>query len=57
MQQLIAENTGQDVATIDADSQRDRWFTAEQAREYGLVDAVVERVEDVRLGTARRVGL
>ncbi|NIZ93747.1 ATP-dependent Clp protease proteolytic subunit [Kineosporiaceae bacterium B12] len=57
MQRLIAENTGQDVATIDADSQRDRWFTAEEARDYGLVDAVVERVEDVRLGAVRRVGL
>ena len=57
MQRLIAENTGQDVATIDADSQRDRWFTAQEARDYGLVDAVVERVEDVRLGTVRRVGL
>jgi ATP-dependent Clp protease protease subunit len=57
VQRLIAENTGQEVATIDADSQRDRWFTAEEAREHGLVDAVVERVEDVRLGAVRRVGL
>ena len=57
MQRLTAENTGQDVATIEADSQRDRWFTAEEARDYGFVDAVVERVQDVRLGTARRVGL
>nr|WP_205709425.1 ATP-dependent Clp protease proteolytic subunit [Kineococcus siccus] len=57
MQRLIAENTGQDVATIEADSQRDRWFTAQEAKDYGLVDAVVERVEDVRLGTVRKVGL
>ena len=57
MQRLIAEHTGQSVETIERDSQRDRWFTAEEARAYGLVDAVVERVEDVRLGTAHRVGL
>ena len=57
MQRLIAEHTGQDVATVERDSQRDRWFTAEQAREYGVVDRVVRRVDDVRLGAGRRVGL
>ena len=57
MQRLIAEHTGQDVATVERDSQRDRWFTAEQAREYGMVDRVVQRVDDVRLGAGRRVGL
>ncbi|MCI2237348.1 ATP-dependent Clp protease proteolytic subunit [Paenibacillus sp. TRM 82003] len=57
MQRLIAEHTGQDVATVERDSQRDRWFTAEEAREYGIVDRVVERVDDVRLGAGRRVGL
>ncbi|GAB3266029.1 ATP-dependent Clp protease proteolytic subunit [Kineococcus gypseus] len=57
MQRLIAEHTGQDVATIERDSQRDRWFTAEQAREYGMVDRVVQRVDDVRLGAGRKVGL
>jgi ATP-dependent Clp protease protease subunit len=39
---LIAHHTGQSFETITADSDRDRWFTAEQAREYGLVDHVVE---------------
>jgi ATP-dependent Clp protease, protease subunit len=38
---LIAEQTGQTVETIERDSDRDRWFTAEQAQEYGLVDQVV----------------
>ncbi|MFC4943971.1 ATP-dependent Clp protease proteolytic subunit [Pseudonocardia sp. GCM10023141] len=38
--QLIADHTGQTVETITADSDRDRWFTAEQAREYGIVDHV-----------------
>ena len=33
--------TGQTVETIEADSDRDRWFTAEDAKDYGLVDQVV----------------
>ncbi|WP_432495480.1 ClpP family protease [Kineococcus auxinigenes] len=57
MQRLIAEHTGQDVEAVERDSQRDRWFTAEQARAYGIVDRVVERVDDVRLGAGRKVGL
>jgi ATP-dependent Clp protease protease subunit len=40
---LIAEDTGQDVATIEHDSRRDRWFTAEEARDYGFVDHVLTR--------------
>ncbi|CAA9239008.1 MAG: ATP-dependent Clp protease proteolytic subunit [uncultured Acidimicrobiales bacterium] len=42
--QLIAQHTGQPVERIEADSDRDRWFTAEQARIYGHVDHVIERV-------------
>lgn len=38
---LIAADTGQDVERIFTDSLHDRWFTAEQAREYGFVDRVV----------------
>jgi ATP-dependent Clp protease protease subunit len=38
--ELISRHTGQSFETITADSDRDRWFTAEQAREYGLVDHV-----------------
>src|SRR3954464_14467117 len=39
--EMIAEHTGQTVETITADSDRDRWFTATEARDYGLVDHVV----------------
>jgi ATP-dependent Clp protease, protease subunit len=39
--ELIARHTGQSVETITADSDRDRWFTATEARAYGLVDHVV----------------
>ncbi|GEL24382.1 ATP-dependent Clp protease proteolytic subunit [Pseudonocardia sulfidoxydans NBRC 16205] len=41
---LTARHTGRDVDTITADADRDRWFTAEQAREYGLVDEVIGEV-------------
>jgi ATP-dependent Clp protease protease subunit len=44
MARLIAEHTGQTVEQIRSDSERDRWFTAQQALEYGFVDHVVSRV-------------
>lgn len=43
MAERIAHHTGQSVERIEADSDRDRWFTAEEAREYGIVDKVIER--------------
>jgi len=45
--ELTAQHTGQDVATIERDSDRDRWFTAEQARDYGFVDRVVRSAGQV----------
>jgi ATP-dependent Clp protease protease subunit len=55
---LVAEHTGQSVERVREDSLRDRWFTAEEAREYGFVDRVVEDLASVRGdATARRVGL
>jgi ATP-dependent Clp protease, protease subunit len=41
---LQAEHSGQRVEQIERDSDRDRWFTPEEAREYGLVDHVVASV-------------
>ncbi len=43
MAQLIAEHSGQPLEQIQGDSERDRWFTAEQAKEYGLCDNVILR--------------
>lgn len=43
MAELIAEHTGQTVEQITADSDRDRWFTATEAKEYGFVDHVISR--------------
>ncbi len=39
----IAGHTGQTVEQIEVDSDRDRWFTAEQAKDYGLIDSVIVR--------------
>ena len=43
MAERIAEHTGQTVEQVEEDSERDRWFTAEQAKEYGIVDDVIRR--------------
>jgi ATP-dependent Clp protease, protease subunit len=52
--ELTARHTGQTVETVTADADRDRWFTAEQAREYGLVDHVAGR--NGPTGSNRRIG-
>ncbi|HET8591616.1 MAG TPA: ATP-dependent Clp protease proteolytic subunit [Nakamurella sp.] len=43
MAELIAQHTGQPVDRIIADSDRDRWFTAQEALEYGFIDKVISR--------------
>jgi ATP-dependent Clp protease protease subunit len=48
MAELIAHHSGREVAQIQADSERDRWFTAEQAKEYGLVDKVIVKRGEIR---------
>jgi ATP-dependent Clp protease protease subunit len=58
MTSLLAENTGQTLETIARDADRDRWFTATEARDYGMVDRVVQHLDDVRPhGASRKVGL
>ena len=47
MAERIALHTGQTIEQVEADSDRDRWFTAEQAKEYGMIDAVIERAKQV----------
>jgi len=47
MAELIAGHTGQTVEQIDRDSDRDRWFTAEEAKEYGMVDVVASTAGQV----------
>jgi ATP-dependent Clp protease protease subunit len=47
MADLIAFHTGQKPETITADSDRDRWFTAEEAKEYGFVDHVIKSAAQI----------
>jgi len=48
VQALIARHTGQLLERIEEESDRDRWFTAEEARAYGFVDRVIGSVEALR---------
>jgi ATP-dependent Clp protease protease subunit len=47
MAEKIAEHSGQPVDRVREDSERDRWFTADQARDYGLVDHVILRRNEI----------
>ncbi len=47
----IAMHTGQTVETITADSDRDRWFTAEEAKVYGFIDQVISRSSSANIET------
>jgi ATP-dependent Clp protease, protease subunit len=49
--EIYARHTGQDVETLTRDMERDRFFSAEEAVEYGLVDRIVERHELVKAPT------
>jgi len=51
MAELISQHTGQAVEQIRADSERDRWFTAQQALEYGFVDHIVSGVSQITNGS------
>ena len=37
---MLAENCGKDIEVIAADTERDNWKTAEEAKEYGLIDHI-----------------
>jgi len=48
MAERIAFHTGQTIERIEADSDRDRWFTADEAKDYGFIDEVIERAAVVQ---------
>jgi len=41
LEEILAKNTGQKVAKVHDDLERDKWLTAEEAKKYGLIDAVI----------------
>jgi len=55
---LVAEDTGQPVERVFEDSLHDRWYTAQEAREYGFIDAIVDSFDDIApRGRQRQFGL
>ena len=52
-----AFHTGQPVEQIEKDADRDRWYTAEEAREYGFVDAIAETFAQLMPARKRPFGL
>jgi ATP-dependent Clp protease, protease subunit len=44
---ILAHHTGKPIEQIQNDSDRDYWITAQQAKDYGLVDEVVKSRKDV----------
>ncbi|MBD5461639.1 MAG: ATP-dependent Clp endopeptidase proteolytic subunit ClpP [Lachnospiraceae bacterium] len=46
LNKILAENTGKDYEVIAADTERDNWMTAEEAKEYGLIDRVLYKRSD-----------
>jgi ATP-dependent Clp protease protease subunit len=58
MMRLIAEHTGQPVDKVERDADRDRWFTAQEALDYGFVDAILTDLTVITPAVPeRRVGL
>ena len=45
LNEILAKHTGQTVERIEEDSERDKFFSAVEAREYGLVDEVIEKTK------------
>lgn len=54
MAERIAFHTGQSIDQIEKDSDRDRWFSAAEAKEYGFVDNVVSGAKQVPSGAGTR---
>ena len=44
----MAENTGAEIAQIEKDTDRDNWMSADEAKDYGLVDEVIKLDKEAR---------
>ncbi len=45
MNQILAKHTGQPLTKIEKDTDRDFWLTAEEAKEYGIIDEVIKKAK------------
>jgi len=57
LEEIYAKHTGQSQARINEDMERDRFFSAEQARDYGMIDRVITDREGAATPRDRRVGV
>lgn len=48
LNEIFANATGQPLEKIEKDTQRNFWLTAEEAKEYGLVGSIVEKISDIQ---------
>jgi ATP-dependent Clp protease, protease subunit len=53
-QERVSFHTGQNAEQIEADSDRDRWFTAQEAKDYGFIDKVISGATQVPEGAGTR---
>lgn len=47
LNELQAQHTGQTIEQIETDADRDRWFTPQQAKDYGFIDQVISSAQEV----------
>ena len=45
LNKLLSDKTGQSIETIERDTERDKWMTAEEALKYGLIDGIMDKRE------------
>ena len=50
MNEILADHTGQDLGTIEKDTERDRYMSADEAVEYGIVDRIIRRHDRPKSG-------
>ena len=43
LNKLLSDKTGQSIETIETDTERDKWMTAEEALKYGLIDGIMDK--------------
>jgi ATP-dependent Clp protease protease subunit len=48
LNKILSERTGQDIATIEKDTDRDNYMSAQEAKEYGLIDEVMENSKNLK---------
>ena len=48
LNKVLSERTGQSIETIQKDTERDNYMTAQQAKEYGLIDEIMESISNIK---------